>query len=409
VNVDASSSGIWVLLTSNPRFALLWLGQTLSRLGNYVYAAGIGVLAYQVSGSGAGVALTLGAFSVAQLVFVLLGGVVADRASRRMVLGSTDFLAFLLLAGLGAWTIAGRPPLWTLVSASGLLGILAAVHLPAYRAVVPEVVHEREIPAASALSALVNPITIVLGPALGSALMLYSGASACLLANAGSFALAVLLLLPSLPGRPSVRTERAPLHPGGMLAGVRAGLATIRSSPTLRSAIGSGAVAVACVDAPLTVLLPVLVGQRQWGTWMVGATVAAIGLGTALSAPFLVRVPASNITRAHGWAMATAGLPLLIGVVSMSLVGWLAAAVGYGVLSAARYIRHVLMQQTVPRESLGRIFSVDHFAMLVLTPISYTATGAAAGWLSPTVLLVSYALLNLMLVAVVLRRSVNPP
>jgi hypothetical protein len=273
---------------------------------------------------------------------------------------------------------------------------------------VPEVVHEREIPAASALSALVNPITIVVGPALGSALMLYSGASACLLANAGSFALAVLLLLPSLQGRPVVRAERAPLHPGGMLADVRAGLATIRNSPRLRSAIGSGAVAVACVDAPLAVLLPVLVGQRQWGTWMVGATAAAIGLGTALSAPFLVRVPARNIARTHGWAMAAAGLPLLIGVILMSPVGWLAAAVGYGVLSAARYIRQVLMQQTVPRESLGRIFSVDHFAMLVLTPISYTATGAAAGWLSPTVLLVGYALLNLMLVAVVLRRSVNP-
>jgi MFS family permease len=408
VNVDASSSGIWVLLTGNPRFALLWLGQTLSRLGNYVYAAGIGVLAYQVSGSGAGVALTVGAFSVVQLVFVLLGGVVADRASRRLVLGSTDFLAFLLLAGLGAWTIAGRPPLWTLVSASGLLGILAGVHLPAYRAVVPEVVHEREIPAASALSALVNPTTIVVGPALGSALMLYGGASACLLADAGSFASAVLLLLPSLPGQPIVRTERAPLRPGNMLADVRAGLATIRNSPTLRSTIGSGAVAVACVDAPLTVLLPVLVGQRQWGTWMVGATVAAIGLGTAVSAPFLVRVPAGNITRAHGWAMAAAGLPLLIGVVSMSLVGWLAAAVGYGVLSAARYIRQVLMQQTAPRESLGRIFSVDHFAMLVLTPLSYTATGAAAGWMSPTALIVGYALLNLMLVAVVLRRTVNP-
>lgn len=78
MNVDARSSGIWALLTSNPRFALLWLGQTLSRLGNYVYAAGIGVLAYQVSGSGAGVALTLGAFSVVQLVFVFLARVWAE-------------------------------------------------------------------------------------------------------------------------------------------------------------------------------------------------------------------------------------------------------------------------------------------------------------------------------------------
>lgn len=406
-----NQSSVRALLAENSGFTSLWFGQTLSRLGNYVYAAAISVLAYQVSGSGSGVALVLGAFSVVQLALILLGGVVADRLPRRLVIGATDLLAVLVVGGLGVWVAYGRPSLWALVGTSGLLGALAALHLPAYRAVVPEVVSERDLPAASALSALVNPMTIVVGPTIGAALMASSGTALCLLIDAGSFATAVLCLLPALrPLETGPSTEDRPARRGSMISDVRAGLEIIRAVPVLCATISTGAVAVACVDAPLTVLLPLLAAREGWGAWMVGATAAAIGLGTAISAPLMVRIPDRLTARAHGWAMAAAGLPLLVG--AFSSTGWLVASAVYGVLGGARYIRQSLVQQRAPKEALGRVFSVDNFTMLSLTPVMYAVVGAATSWLTPKTLIAGGALLNLTLVACLIGRGtayVNAP
>ncbi|MGW2182963.1 MFS transporter [Streptomyces sp. NPDC001732] len=348
---EAASPSIWDLLTKNPRYGLLWLGQTLSRLGNYVYGTAIGVLAYQVTGSGSAVAVVVGAFSVVQLVLILLGGVVADRLPRRLIIGGTDLAACLLVGGIGLWAAMGSPELWALVVVSALLGVLAALHLPAYRAIAHEVVDDADLPASAALSALVNPMTVVAGPALGAALMAFGGVAMCLLADAVSFGVAVLLLLPALRGRPVER----PAHPAqraagmaGIITDVRAGPIVIRERPVLRTTIVAAAVAVACVDAPVGVLLPVLVADAGWSDWVVGATGAAIGLGTAAGAPLLLRLPDRHAARAHGWAMTVAGLPLLVGVLMSALTGWLVAAVCYGGLVAVRYIRQTLISSPAP-------------------------------------------------------------
>lgn len=399
---------IWTLLTGNPGFTLLWLGQTLSRLGNYVYAAAIGVLTYQVTGSGTAVATVAGTFSVVQLVLIVLGGVAADRLPRRLLIGGTDLMACLLVGGVGLWAASGRPALWGLVAASGLLGVFAALHLPAYRAIAQEVVDEAELPASAALSALVNPVTVVVGPALGAALMAWGGAALCLLADAASFGVAVVLLLPALRGRPLRRTERRSAGLTGVLTDVRAGLAVIRERPVLRTTIVAAAVAVACVDAPVAVLLPVLMGREHWPDWAVGATSAAIGLGTAAAAPLLIRLPERHAARAHGWALAAAGLPLLVGVLTSALAGWLAAAVVYGVLAAVRYIRQTLIQQAGPRDRTGLIFSVDTFATLALTPVMYAVVGALVTWVSPRSLVVGGAVVNLVVVGLVAWAGSRP-
>jgi MFS family permease len=83
-------------------FALLWTGQTLSRLGNGVYEVALGWTVFAKTGSATSMGIVLAAFSIPQVLFLLVGGVFGDRYDRRKILLAADVIASIAMGTVAA-------------------------------------------------------------------------------------------------------------------------------------------------------------------------------------------------------------------------------------------------------------------------------------------------------------------
>lgn len=126
-------------LRSRP-FALLWAGQTVSALGDGAYFTALAWQVLLLTHSGTAMGLLLAAASVPRLIFLLAGGIAADRLPRRLVLFWSDAgraVVVLAIAVLG-WTQLLQ--FWHLIMLALLFGFVGAFFGPAYRAMPPQLV-----------------------------------------------------------------------------------------------------------------------------------------------------------------------------------------------------------------------------------------------------------------------------
>src|SRR5450631_2923911 len=135
-------------------FFLLWLGQTISQLGNGAFSIALAWEVLLLTGSAAAMSIVIIAQTVPMLVFVLVGGVAADFLPRRLLMLYSDIgraLILVLIAGL-SW--AHLLQLWHLVMLSLCFGFVKGFFDPAYQALLPQLVETEMRPSANALTAL---------------------------------------------------------------------------------------------------------------------------------------------------------------------------------------------------------------------------------------------------------------
>ncbi|MCX4784184.1 MFS transporter [Streptomyces sp. NBC_01264] len=117
-------------LFAQRNFVVFWLGQTVSKVGNGAYQVALGWTVYQLTGSAAAMGLVLALNVLPQVVFALIGGTVADRLSRRMVIILSDSAAALGIGLLAVLSAAGLLSLPVLMAAAVLLGTISAFYGP---------------------------------------------------------------------------------------------------------------------------------------------------------------------------------------------------------------------------------------------------------------------------------------
>jgi len=168
-------------------FALLWFGQLISTLGDWVLFVGLPVYIYEQTGS----ALATGAVFLTQSVTsVLLGsiaGVFVDRLDRKRTMIIADLLRALFLLPL----LVVRSPewLWLVYPVAFIEAVIAQFFDPAKDAIIPHLVGEKDLMAANSLNALSGASTILVGPLIGGALMELLGLRSVVLLDAFSFLL----------------------------------------------------------------------------------------------------------------------------------------------------------------------------------------------------------------------------
>jgi MFS family permease len=152
-------------LRSRP-FALLWLGQTISTLGD---GACLTALAWQVlilTGSGAAMGVVLIATAIPRVLFMLLGGVIADRLPRRLVMLWADAGRAAAVGAIALLSYTNSLQFWHLIALGLLFGLSQAFFLPAYQSIAPQLVEVEALPSANALNSLTREIGRLVGPAL---------------------------------------------------------------------------------------------------------------------------------------------------------------------------------------------------------------------------------------------------
>ncbi len=148
-------------------FRLLWLGQSASAIGDALVPVALAFTVLgDLDGSAGDLGLVLASFTLSRVLFILVGGVWADRLPRRMVMLVCDVVRAVAQAFVAAALLTGVLEIWMLAAASAVVGGTAAFFGPASTGLIPETVSRARLQQANALMSLSQSATSVFGPAL---------------------------------------------------------------------------------------------------------------------------------------------------------------------------------------------------------------------------------------------------
>ena len=378
-------------------FALLWSGQTVSRVGDFVYQIAVAWWVLQKTGSPMATGAILIFANVPMLLFLLIGGVAVDRYSRVRIMLASDLFRGLLVGVVAALAFAGRLEVWHLYVASVTFGFVDAFFQPAFNALVPAITPAEDLTSANSLSSLSVQVGRIVGPALGGVLVGLVGSAGAFAVNAASFFVSMAFLLPlrSHPAaapapRPAAGAAKGP----SVLAEAREGLDVILASPVLWLCIVAFALANITLGGPYSIALPFLVKDvMKEGADTLGYLYAAFPVGYVVGGVWCAR---QARIRHRGWWMfgglLVAGLMLgLFGLPVPFVVLLLAAFVNGAALEIGNLIWVNLLQQLVPGDKLGRVSSFDMLGSYVLLPVGFALTGWATGAFGPALVFVLLA------------------
>src|SRR5262249_27554137 len=177
-------------------FRLLWMGMTISLLGDGVFLVAIAWQVYLLSNAPTALAVVGLAMTVPHVLFLLLGGVVSDRVDRRRVMLGADVVRGLAIGTMGILSVTGSIQVWHLMALSAVYGAGTAFFGPAFDAIVPDIVPPELLGEATSLDQSVRPAALrLLGPAVGGALIAAVGVGWAFVLDGASFAVSVLTLL----------------------------------------------------------------------------------------------------------------------------------------------------------------------------------------------------------------------
>ncbi|WDZ82291.1 MFS transporter [Micromonospora cathayae] len=284
MSVSAPSISAWAPLRL-AAFRGLWLAVLASNIGTWMQTVGAQWLLVDQPGAATLVALVQTASMLPVLLLALPAGALADTFDRRRLLIAVQgFLAVVgvLLTGL---TAADRMPPALLLTLTFAIGVGQALTLPAWQAVIPELVPRDQLVSASALGAISINLARSVGPAVAGVLVAQAGVAVVFGVNAVSFAVFALALVRWGPER----AEDGPM-PERFTAALRAGGRYVRHSPVVRRILLRAALFVVPGSA-LWALLPLVASRRLGlGSGGYGILLAALGLGAVGGALVLPRI-----------------------------------------------------------------------------------------------------------------------
>jgi MFS family permease len=368
-------------------FAWLLSGQTLSRIGDYLYQVVLAWWVLQETGSAVAMSSVL-ILSVAPLIiFGFLGGVAVDRYSRIHVMLLSDLLRGALVGIVAVMAFSDTLQVWHVYIISLLFGIVDSFFQPAFTALVPQLVPTPDLPSANSLSSMSHQLGRIVGPALAGVIIALGGTTLGFTINAASFFISALCLLPLLnvPAA-SRRMNVASESQTSVWQEAREGLGIVLRTPILWMTVLMDALTNVTLSGPYSVALPFLVAQRWPGNAnALGWLYAFFPIGYALSSLWFGR---QSVLRRRGLLLylstVLAGLGMLVLGLPLPLVVLAAAAVLNGAsLEASGLAWANLLQEKVPGEKLGRVASIDMIGSTVFIPVGFAVTGLLTDSLGP--------------------------
>ena len=376
-------------------FRRLWLGLTVSRMGDALTGVALIWFVLQLTGSGLAIGLLGLSFSLPAMFSGPLIGKLLDHFQPRFILRLDNFLRAAIIAAIPILYWSGGLHLWMVYVLAFCAGMLAPATEIGVRVVIPRLVSWKELERANALSAITWDAATLIGPALAGFLLLSISAPAVLLLDVATFVFMGLMagslprFAPGRTGEPESRGKRAILGFGTILK-TRAVLWL--TALTLLFLFGQGLTEIAI---PLYSQRTLHAGSAGYGLLM-----SAFSVGSLLALALL-----SQRWTGREWQGITLALilffsgllllPLLLvrslplALVVMALAG--CAAAPYYVLE------QTLTQRLVPEQLRGQVFGARSSVNVVGYPLGGLVGGLLLGMLAaPLVIGVPAMLFMLM-------------
>lgn len=350
-------------------FRLLWIGQTVSTAGDQIFPIAVTIAVLNATHNSAGkVGLVLAARWCALVLFVLIGGVWADRLSRKAVMIGAD--AFRMVMVLGLALLPSAPPLWLLALLVFLVGGGEAFFRPANGGLVPAVVPADQRTSANALTSVSLRTAAIVGPGLGALIVSVTSVRIAFLVDAATFAVSLLLLL----RLHEPRVARPPSK--SVVQDIRTGFVEVLRRRWASAVLGVAALQLMAVVAPCVVLLPIIARRELGGDAMYGAALSVGSVGGLIGALVAMR------TRPKHPGLVSCVSLLLWAMTPVVLLTPFArwwVLLGYFIagLGIEPFIVHWTnaLQREFPAHQIARVTSIDWLCSFALMPLGFALVG----------------------------------
>jgi MFS family permease len=384
-------------------FRLLFLGRTTSFVGNAFANVALAFAVLDLTGSKADLGYVLASRSLPQVLFLLVGGIWADRLPRHRVMVLSNVLSGLSQAAIAVLLLSGHAEIWQLMALGAANGLSSAFFFPAAVGIVPQTVPESMLQSANAVLRLGTNASWIGGAALGGLVVAATSPGIGIAIDAASFLLAALLLgMIRIPR--SLRMEGS-----NFFAELSEGWREFISRPWLWSIVLQFGFVNAVELGTEGVLGPAIAKEHLGGAAAWGLVLTAQSLGLIAGGLILLRLRPRRILLA-----ATLGflltIPFLLALAGpLPLVAIVAAAAIAGIGSETFGILwDTAMQQEIPEAKLSRVSSYDALGSFVLIPLGLAVAGPVAQVLGTRATILGAAAISLTAtLAVLLVRDVR--
>jgi len=345
--------------------AVSWFGDRMVTV-----ALAFAVLA--IGGSASSIGLVLAARTGTQLVCLLIGGVVADRVSRRALMVSADLSRLVTQGLLAGLVIAGTAEVWTVALLAGLGGAASGFFSPASVGLLPAIVGPERLQQANGLRATAMSAGEIGGPVLAGVLVAAVGAGWALAVDAATFGASAILLAGV---RVPARAERAA---ASLWQEFREGWTIFRDTTWVWTFVLWASLANVTWGA-WSVLGPVVAQRDLGGAAAWGAINAALGVGALLGALGAIRqlphrpilaAALTGFTQIPALALLAAGAPA-----APVALGALAFGVG---MMFGNAVWESALQRSIDPVALSRVSAYDWFGSFAFAPVGFAIWGPIA-------------------------------
>jgi MFS family permease len=370
-------------------FRLLWLGESISLLGDQFYMIALPWLVLQLTGSALALGTVMALAGIPRALFMLIGGALVDRFSPRSVMLASNFARLVLVAVLSVLVLTNNIRVEMLYVFALAFGLADAFYFPAQSAIVPQLLSEDQLQAGNTIVQGTAQLSLFLGPVLAGGLIAVLGHAATAESAPSTqgigiaFGLDSLSFLVSLVCLYLMRTPSVAKQAGeqqNVIASIKEGFAYLWSQSALRVFFLLIIAMNFLVLGPLFVGIPVLAATRLVeGAAAFGIIMSAFGGGA------LVGIILTNVLRLK---------PEHLGMTLMLIISFLGIGIALMPLFTSTAVIAVIsllmgmangyvnihfftwLQKRIPQELMGRVMSLLIFSSIGLAPVSNALAGA---------------------------------
>jgi len=404
----------------HPAFRLLLAGRTISALGNAFAPIALAFAVLDLTGSPTDLGLVVGARTLVNVLFLLFGGVLADRLPRHLLMVGSSLAAAATQGTVAALVLTHTANIPTLVALSAVNGMVGALSMPASAALLPQTVPADERQQANALGRLLLNASAIIGAPVAGIAVAAVGPGWGIAVDAATFVIAAgcFALVRVPPSAPA--TDPAPESAEGLIGGeqtagtpagegrksifadLRTGWSEFITRTWLWVVVAGFCVLNAAWSGAVTVLGPVVAdetfGRRAWG-FILAAQTAGMIVGGLIA----MRLRVHRLLFVGTAATALEVLPVLtLGVqphVGLLVLAGFVAGVGLEQFGVAW---ETTMQEHVPADKLARVYSYDMVGSFIAIPVGQVVAGPVAQAIGTRQALLGAAALMLLAVLAML-------
>jgi MFS family permease len=344
----------------------------------------------------ASLGLVLLASSVPRLVFMIVGGAVADKFPKKNIMFISNMIRIVLVSILLLWLVAGDVTLYTLVIFALCFGLADAFFWSADGSILPELVAKHRLTQANSITQMTNQSSLILGPVLAGFLLKVTSYEAV-------FALAIVLLISAafLVYHIKSGTQQETRN-GAILTSIKEGILYVKQSSFLTTLLICSAFLNLFLIGPMQIGFPIFVKNVLHGDSVLFSYLeGSVGGGMAIGA---ITVGLLNIQRRRGLfciiMLFLSGIAFFF--ITQSDIVWqaLLASGLFGIaLAMAALPLMAVIQSTVKEDMMGRVMSLMMLSSMGLIPLSYAATSMLLTFGIPIVMILKSGAVTIILFA----------